>query len=151
MSEAIVTVAEARLHITRVFPATAERLFECFTDPVHLLRWWGPQGTTCSGAEIDLRQGGQYRLEILSDSGTLSVVTGEYLEIDRPQRLVFSWRWDDSPEEKTRVTLNFTEQGNGHCELELLHERFANDGRARLHGEGWSSSLICLAELLAAD
>jgi uncharacterized protein YndB with AHSA1/START domain len=149
VSEVVVTVAEASLHITRVFPASAARLFECFTDPVHLVRWWGPQGTTCPIAEVDLQPGGAYRLEILAENGTLRVVTGEYLEINQPERLVFSWQWDDTPEERTRVTLRFNEQGNGHCELELLHERFPADYRATLHGEGWSSSLICLAELLA--
>ena len=151
MSGTIVTVAEASLHITRTFPVSAERLFDCFTQPAHLLRWWGPQGTTCPVAEIDLRPGGAYHLEILSENGTLSVVTGEYLEIEAPRKLVFSWGWDDAPEERTRVTLRFSDQGNGQCELELLHERFGDDERAKLHGDGWSSSLICLAELLATD
>ncbi len=149
MSEAVVTVAEASLHIRRTFPGSAERLFACFTDPAHLLRWWGPEGTSCPVAEVDLRPGGAYRLEILAANGNLSIVSGEYLEVEPPARLVFTWRWDDTPEERTRVTLELSDRGDGRCELDLKHERFPNDERASLHGDGWSSSLICLAELLA--
>ena len=151
MSEATVLVADACLKIRRTFPASAERLFGCFTEPAHLLRWWGPQGTTCPNAEVDLREGGNYRLEILAPSGALSVVSGEYLEIEPPNRLVFTWRWDDTPEEQTRVTLEFRALAADRVELSLTHERFPDDARADLHGEGWSSSLECLLVLLDAD
>lgn len=151
MSDGQVSVAEASLRIRRVFPASRERLFACFTEPSHLLRWWGPQGTTCPSAEVDLRPGGRYRLAIRSEAGNLSVVTGEYLEVSRPDRLVFSWRWEDTPEELTRVTLTLCEHASGGSELNLLHERFPNDERASLHGDGWSSSLVSLAELLATE
>ena len=151
MSEANVAVLEASLHIRRTFPATAQQLFECFTNPMQLLRWWGPEGTTCPAAEVDLQTGGAYRLEILSETGNLSVVSGEYLEIDPPHRLVFTWRWDDTPTERTRVSLAFNETGAGSCELVLVHEKFPDDDRASLHGDGWSSSLNRLATLLATD
>ena len=136
------------LQIRRIFDAPVERLFDCFTDPELLVRWWGPEGTTCPSAQVDLTPGGRYRLEILSADGSLSAANGEYLEIDSPRALAFTWHWDAEPEEVTRVTLRFQPLPDGRSELHLIHEHFPTEARTEAHGGGWSSSLNRLAALI---
>lgn len=148
MSQPLITVADTSLQIRRTFATSIHHLFDCFTDPALLCRWWGPAGTRCPVAEVDLTVGGGYRLEILSDSGVMSAVNGEYLTIDRPDRLVFTWYWDAAPEEISRVTLNFRAIAENESELHLSHEYFPDSDRATLHGSGWASSLDCLAAVI---
>lgn len=138
------------LQIRRIFAASVERLFDCFTDPELLVRWWGPEGTTCPNAQVDLTPGGRYRLEILSADGSLSAANGEYLQIDAPRCLAFTWHWDAAPEEITRVTLRFQPLPDGRSELHLIHEHFPTRERTEAHGGGWSSSLNRLGALIGA-
>ncbi len=151
MNSVVEETAARTVHLRRVFNASVEHLFECFTDPALVAGWWGPSGTTCPGAEVELVVGGGYRFQILgSDSGNLMVVAGEYVEIQQPLRLVFTWQWEGEAEEVSLVTLNFhaladTDQ---RTELELIHQRFASAERAMRHDAGWSSSFDCLAEFV---
>lgn len=152
MSDNGVRVEANDLHIERTFPCSVERLFDCFTDPAIVSRWWGPEGTRCPSAEATLEVGGRYRFAIEGEaSGQVTVAAGEYLEIDRPHRLAFTWYWEDSPEEVTRVLLEFRSRGARETTLVLTHEQFPSNARATLHGSGWSSSFEALAQLLAAE
>jgi len=87
-----------RLIIERHFNATPEQVFDAFTDPDQLTRWWWPEGFTCPAAEVDLRVGGKYRLamewpaSIPLETQFSHFMGGEYYEIDRPHRLVMSGR-----------------------------------------------------------
>lgn len=148
MNQPQTTVSDTSLQIRRTFQTTVTHLFDCFTDPALVCQWWGPKGTRCPSAQIDLSVGGQYRLEILSDTGVLNVVNGEYLTIERPRCLIFTWYWDASPEEITRVTLRFQALTDQESELHLLHEQFPDSSRASLHSTGWGSSFESLADLI---
>ncbi len=87
-----------QLVIERTFKASAERVFDAFTDPTQLTKWWWPNGFTCPSAEVDLRVGGTYRLAMEwpdsfpSDAQFSHSLSGEYYEIERPHRLVMSGR-----------------------------------------------------------
>lgn len=85
---------DPRLVITRSFLAPRELVWRCYTDPVHLVRFWGPHGATNPVCEIDLRVGGAWRQVMRFPSGTEYGYTSAYLEITRPERLV----WRDAPE-----------------------------------------------------
>ena len=85
---------DPRLVITRSFLAPRELVWRCYTDPVHLVRFWGPHGATNPVCEIDLRVGGAWRQVMRFPSGTEYGYTSAYLEIARPERLV----WRDAPE-----------------------------------------------------
>ena len=63
-----------------------------------LRRWWaaGPDWGTPL-AEVDLRPGGRYRLSMREPGGAVHTVGGEYLEVRRPERLVYTWAWEDEP------------------------------------------------------
>lgn len=81
------------LVITREFAAPRDLVWRCYTDPVHLVRFWGPHGSTCPVSEVDLRVGGRWRQVMRFASGNDYGYTSAYLEIAPPSRLV----WRDAP------------------------------------------------------
>lgn len=75
--------------ITRRFDAPRELVFRAWTDPRHIRQWWGPQGFSSDGCEIDLRPGGTFRLEMLGPDGVLYPCEGRFREVVVPERLVY--------------------------------------------------------------
>lgn len=132
------------VRVTRVLPATPEEVFAAWTDVESLKRWLCPGDTRVSAAEVDLRVGGRFRV-VMSDESEDHENVGEYLEIEPPTRLVFSWRSAGTEGRETRVTVNLRPSGDG-TELELIHERLPDERSARRHRSGWSS----IAEKLEA-
>ncbi len=137
------------LRLTRTFAAPREAVFRAFTVAEELKRWWGPKGMTCPVAEVDVRPGGRYRVEMLSSEGNTYVLEGEFREVVAPSRLVYTWVWGsgDFAGREMLVTLEFDEAAGG-TELRLTHELLP-DARAReLHRQGWSGCLDSLADML---
>ncbi len=142
----------ATLSLARRFRASPDALFDAFTDPEQLVRWFGPKGMTVPDCRIDLREGGAWRACMRSTEGNDHCVKGVYREIRRPTRLVFTWIWEqgDMAGAETLVTLDFVEQGDG-TELRLTHEGLPSETSRGLHEQGWSSSFDCLAELVGGS
>jgi len=86
---------EPTLVITRSFEAPRELVWRCYTDPVHLVHFWGPHGSTCPLSKVDLRIGGRWRQVMRFASGNEYGYTSVYLEITPPERLV----WRDAPDD----------------------------------------------------
>jgi uncharacterized protein YndB with AHSA1/START domain len=61
--------------------ASAERIFDAWTQPEHLRAWWGPRPVTCSGAEVDLRVGGRYRIANALPDGNTVIIEGEFQDM----------------------------------------------------------------------
>lgn len=139
------------LTLNRVFKAAPERVFDAWTDPALLAKWWGPDGTGPLDPQLDLREGGEYRLDMQgAESGAIYRLRGRYVTIDRPHRLAFTWEWldeDNSIDGETLVELEFRPVEGG-TELVLTHTGFANDSRRAAHEEGWTSSMGCLERAL---
>src|ERR1700722_16772467 len=76
--------------ITRVFNAPRALVFEAWTNPVHLARWWGPRGFDNPRCELDLRPGGLIHIEMRAPNGTLYPMSGIYLEIIKPEQLTYT-------------------------------------------------------------
>jgi uncharacterized protein YndB with AHSA1/START domain len=76
--------------ITRVFDAPREMVFQAWTDPKHLARWWGPRGFTCPRCDIDVRPGGLIRIDMRGPNGTIYPMAGVYLEIIEPERITYT-------------------------------------------------------------
>ena len=108
---------EHDLVIERTFAAAQARVFEAWTSPEVLRRWWGAGPDWTSPAiEIDLRPGGRYRLSMQDPSGVVRSVGGEYVEVDPPRRLVYTWAWESHGAENdaaTLVTVEFREVSPG--------------------------------------
>ena len=112
-----------QLVIERTLTASPERVFDAFTDPDQLTNWWWPAGFTCPAAEVDLRVGGTYRLamewpgSIPTEARFSHYMGGEYLEIDRPRRLVMSGRAVNDEQGElfaTLIEVTFEARGRGH-------------------------------------
>lgn len=135
------------LRMSRRFAASRERVFQAWTDPALLRRWWAAlQGWEGGEAEVDLRPGGRYRLSMRDpQAGAEYTVVGEYVDVRPPERLAYTWTWAGEPAEMrgsegTLVVVEFHDDGDG-TEVVLTHSGFA-DGRIRdLHGEGWAGCL----------
>lgn len=138
------TTGAHRLQVRRVFKAPPERLFAAWTTPEELTRWHAPGALTVALAEVDLRPGGRYRIEMAEPAGgTVHKVSGTYRVVDPPQKLVYTWQWDGDPIE-TQVTLEFLPAGTG-TELVLTHDGFINAEARTHHEQGWTAIMASLA------
>jgi uncharacterized protein YndB with AHSA1/START domain len=131
------------LTVRRTIAATPERLFDAWTKPEHLIRWWGPAGVTCPAVEVDLRVGGTYRIANRFTSGDIVYITGEFQVIDRPRKLVYTWSMGEGEAEV--VTVLFDARG-AETEVSVIHERIADQKTLEGHEAGWHG---CLDELVS--
>jgi uncharacterized protein YndB with AHSA1/START domain len=138
------------LELTCLLPGPRARVFEALTEPVDLARWWGPMGFTTPEIELDRRVGGRYRFTMQPPDGEHFHLSGEFLEVDPPDRLAFTFRWDEpAPDDReTVVTLSLDAAGAA-TELSLRQGEFATAERLALHRSGWTDSLGKLSALLA--
>jgi uncharacterized protein YndB with AHSA1/START domain len=130
---------KVRLVVRRLIRAAPERLFELWTEPRHLMHWWGPPGVKCSGAEIDLRAGGAYRIANRMPDGSTTWISGVFEAVEPPRRLVFSWRTDPAQPDE-RVTVRFEPRG-ALTEVIVEHERIADERAREGHEAGWIGCL----------
>jgi uncharacterized protein YndB with AHSA1/START domain len=139
------------LSLTRTFNAPRSIVFNAWTKPEHLVRWWGPQGCTIPQCDMDVKEGGNWSTTMRHENNDESVVAGKYIEISEPDRLVFSWAWQDVEGHighETTVTVEFEEQ-NGQTTINFHQALFLEEDHRNLHEQGWCSSFECLDELLA--
>lgn len=88
---------EPVLVVCRSFSAPRQLVWRCYTDPAHLVHFWGPKGATNPVSEVDLRVGGAWRQVMRFPAGNEYGYTSIFLEITPPERLV----WRDAPDGAT--------------------------------------------------
>ncbi len=141
--------------LTRTFNAPAALVFDCFIDPGHLARWWGPLGCNNVIQKLEPRPGGQIALR-MAGPGFDHVMGGEFIEIDRPRRLVFLTKAFEAPDGGwgivNRNTLTFVERdGATTLTLHTLVETAAGEvvlGALSGMKTGWGQSLERLGDLV---
>jgi uncharacterized protein YndB with AHSA1/START domain len=132
------------LVLTRVLPASREKVFLAWTDEALIKQWFCPsEGMTVPVAELDVREGGAYRLVVENTEGETYSPSGIYEKIVPNEQLIFSWKWADS-ELITRVTIELRAIGDDETELTLTHEGFPETEIRDRHIQGWEG---CLAKL----
>ena len=136
------------VRVTRRFAASAERVFDAFLDPEKAGRFLFATATgQMVRAETDPRVGGRYLFVDRRPEGDAEHF-GEYLEIDRPRRLVFTFSVDRSSDEADRVAIDIVPLETG-CELTLTHEMkpewAAYAGKTE---EGWTNIIDGLSRML---
>jgi uncharacterized protein YndB with AHSA1/START domain len=132
------------LRVTRTYASPREAVFRALTAPEAVKEWFVPKAARWVGEpEIDARPGGRYRFTVAQDTRRWTI-HGTYREVKPPERLVFTWEWEDDPDRKdagdTLVTIELRERGAG-TEVVLTHERFPNVRARREHEAGWREVL----------
>jgi uncharacterized protein YndB with AHSA1/START domain/dihydrofolate reductase len=148
------SVAERELVITRVFEAPAHLLFEAHSKREHLLKWFGPKGWPLTKCEVDFRVGGRFRFAMTGPSGTENPpFGGEYLEIERDRKIVFTNGFEFPGAEKMVITVTFDET-LGKTKV-TVHTLFSSVAMKNEHvnlgfAQGFGSALDQLEELVSA-
>ena len=147
---------DTTLTLRRTFNAERARVYRAWTDPSALSQWFCPLGMEVALAEVDLREGGRYRIGMRSPEGEIYITSGVYREISPPGRLVYTWCWEQSEGETSReapaetlVTVEFHEHQDG-TEVVLTHELFPSAESRDRHGQGWEGCLEHLEQALPA-
>jgi len=134
-------VTAADLRLERSFAAPPERVFEAWTSPEVLRRWWAAQPDwTSPEAEVDLRVGGRYRLAMRNAEGETHAVTGVYIQIDPPSRLAYTWAWEELDHPDSQVTVEFRGEGEG-TTVVITHAGLPDEAEREQHGHGWNGCL----------
>jgi uncharacterized protein YndB with AHSA1/START domain len=113
-SPSAATKAGGEILITRTFEAPRQLVFEAWTQPRHLARWFGPRDFVAPSVEADVRRGGKWRVCIRSPEGTDYWMHGIYREVAPPERLVFTHVWEQGHSaagHETLVTVRFEDLG----------------------------------------
>jgi uncharacterized protein YndB with AHSA1/START domain len=139
------------MSLTRRVSASPGIVFRTWTDPKHLAEWWGPKGFTNPVCEADARVGGAILIHMRAPDGRVYPMTGRFLEIDRPHRLVFETAAIDGegqPMFEVLNTVTFTEVVGG-TEIALVARVTSTTPAAPQYlsgmSQGWSQSLDRLA------
>ena len=137
------------VRIERTFVAAAEEVFDAWTSPEVMRRWLHcrPDWDT-PVAELDLRLGGKIRVVMRRPDGTEVQAQGIFTLIDRPNRLVMTWTFDDDPSNEQLLELYFVE-AKGATTVLLVNSRISTDERQDEQAKGWHGCLDELDRLLA--
>ncbi len=143
--------ATESVYLERTFKASRERVFQAWTEADQIKKWFGPEEVVVRAAEVDLRVGGAFRVEMIISESETVVHSGEYLEITPPSRLVYSWILDgqtcggsEKQYGETQVTVEF-EECDGATLVRLRHEGLPSEQARKGHEYGWTGSFDKLA------
>jgi len=153
---------ELRLEIARVFAAPRDLVWQVWTEPEHICRWWGPRGFTTRVTELEFEPGGRWRYLLSGTDGAEYPSVGEFREIVPGGRIVTTDEFDEgfalpSPAELPSgivMTVNFAdvagEPGRTRVTLEIAHPTTEDRRKHEDLGvvAGWNSSLDRLEEYL---
>jgi uncharacterized protein YndB with AHSA1/START domain len=142
-------LSKPSLTLKRRIKATPAQVFEAWTDPEKIVRWFGPNETVAGSvrAQVDVRPGGRYRMNFETGDGERHQVGGVYREVVANSRLAFTWAWHSTPERESLVTITIVPDGDGTL-LTLHHEQFFDQKARDGHERGWTGTLDKLERFL---
>ncbi len=139
------------LHMSRIFDAPRERVFDAWAKQDQFVQWMCPPSVKITLCEIDVRAGGVWRIGGRNESGRIFASSGKYIDVQRPERLSFTWAHHADGDfgkprgHETTVRIEFRAVGKK-TEITLIHGAFA-DGYAA-HESGWKGSFDKLEAFL---
>jgi uncharacterized protein YndB with AHSA1/START domain len=137
------------VRIERTFAAPAEDVFDAWTSPEVMRRWFHPAPDwDTPEAEVDLRVGGKVRVVMRRPDGTQAEARGEYTLIERPLRLMVTWTFDDDPSNEQLIELSFSES-EGSTTVLMVNSGISTDERRDGQDWGWHGCLDRLERVLA--
>jgi uncharacterized protein YndB with AHSA1/START domain len=135
------------LRLERVLPATPEQVYEAWTNPAQVARWFSPSTEfTTIVHTLDTKIGGKYRIEMKHASGNSHIACGEYVALQRNRHLAFTWRWEgNAAMPDTLVTIELSGEAAG-TRIVLKHAQFDSQAQCDEHERGWTACLTRLNE-----
>lgn len=135
------------IQIKCLVSAPVEKVFRFWTFPEEIKRWWILDGYSTDIVEIDLRVDGKFRIGMKSGEGSISYVSGNFIEVNPAKKLIFTWTSEEVADliKDTLLTVEFEERG-GQTEITLKHE-FLRPELQDGYRKGWSSILQKLKNL----
>ncbi|HEX5684508.1 MAG TPA: SRPBCC domain-containing protein [Ideonella sp.] len=138
------------LTMTRFFRAPREKVYAAFVQPELMAAWQCPRGMTVE-VNADVRVGGAYHLQMRGRDGHQFAVGGQFVELDPPGRLTYTWAWegDESPLAglQTLIEVDFVGRDGG-TEMRMRHSGFRNALERGNHRHGWDSCFNKLNDLV---
>ena len=142
--------APIELVVSRLIDAPRALVFKAWTQQEHAARWWGPRGFTVESCRLDATQGGTYRVAMRSPDGTVRTKRGVYQEVVAPERLVFTYAWEDAdgnPGHTMHITVTFEARGEQTL-LTLRQTGFEDIPERDGHRSGWTSCFERFADYM---
>lgn len=138
------------LVITRILDAPPVLVYKAWTSPEHMVRWMGPKGFSAPSAQLDVREGGNYRAHIRSAEGKDYWFRGTYREVVENRRLVFTFAWEEDGErgQENLVTVTFAAEG-GKTRMTFKQAPFQSVEERDGHEGGWSEAFDKLGDYVA--
>jgi uncharacterized protein YndB with AHSA1/START domain len=138
------------LSVQRTYRAAAQAVFDAFTSPEVMRRWWhAERDWETSEAEVDLRVGGAVRVTMRDPAVDAEYGGGgRYTEIDPPRRLAFTWLWDDDTT-RMLIAIDFQER-DGVTVVRFTHSGLWDEEAVRSHEGGWNRAFDNLQRVLEA-
>ncbi|RZS88596.1 uncharacterized protein YndB with AHSA1/START domain [Phyllobacterium myrsinacearum] len=131
------------LTIVRILDAPVALVFKAWSQPEHVMRWWGPKNFTCPSCQMDFKEGGAYRSSIRSPDGEEAWMVGHYTQIVEPERIVFTFAWEDTDGlqgPQTLVTVTLSAQGQ-RTKLVFHQAPFDSAEDRDSHQNGWTECM----------
>jgi len=143
-----IDVDTGTVRVERTYEAPAEAVFDAWTNPEVLRRWWKADPSHEVSVAADVRTGGGYRLTMHRPDGDEMVVHGTYREVSRPDRLVYSWAWEGTgpyANHESEVAVTFAEREPGRTTVVIEHAGLLDDDSRANHARGWNGVLDSFA------
>lgn len=129
----------------RLIAAKPDRVFEAWTDATLIPLWFKPGGIPLRHVELELRVGGRWHMTMGTPGNRELTGWGEFCEVDRPRRIVYTWNWAPDPVgRETIVTVDFLEHDRG-TEIVIRHQGFPAARARDQHRGGWVDCLSAMA------
>ena len=138
------------LVVRQRLPAPPADVFAAWTDAEQVREWMHVAPGPCRAVEMDVRLGGRFRFVMVGEDGGDVEVTGEYVEVDAPRRLAFTWKFAGAPGDPSLVTVSLAAAGESETDMVLTHERLPGAEATKGHEAGWITIAAKLSKHLAA-
>lgn len=130
------------IHLEVKLNANIAAVYEAWTLPEALQKWFAPINMTVTQAMSNFQEGGTFRLQLLDELGNIHLLVGNYLQVLPDEQLQFSWQWADE-NHQTLVDVKFIDERDSTL-LQLTHSGFEDQEDYELHTQAW---LDCLEKL----